>query len=331
MEYREPSEDADSPSPTRAFPFVRARGRLDVRRLLAASLITVSAAAVALFLGRQAVESAVSWLHAQPRYQVRFDQIELVPPPPAFFRGGPARFLERVRAGEARPEALETLSLLDVDRERIENVFKRSPWVEAVEGVEFPPRSLVVRLAYKEPTAVVPISSGEKVYLDRNGRILPFEDVDADRLGRTIQIRAAGVVSPSPDRQGLDWKTETPDRPKLAAIDRYVLQAAKLVGFLLTPERRREAEAAPGLVIDLIIPSTDLNEHQLYVRKEGPVLILWGAAPGDEQPGEPSAEEKWRILAEKTKKNALKAPKEADYWQFVRDDMQYHIPSSPSS
>jgi len=338
MEYREPTriaapdrrgdepiEDADSPSPRSPFPFVRARGRLDLRRLLAAILITVSVAAVVLVLGRRVVESAVSWLHGQPRYQIRFDQIELVPPPPDFFRGGSARFLDRVRSGETKPEALETLSLLDVDREQIENVFKRSPWVETVEDVEFVPRSLVLRLAYKVPTAVIPISSGEKVYLDRNGHILPFEDVDAERVGRTIQIRASGLVSPAPDRVGLPWKTATPDQPKLAAIDRYVIQAAKLAGFLLSPERKHEAEAVPALVIDSIIPSTDLNEHQLYVRKVGPVLILWGAAPGDERPGEPSAEEKWRILVEKTKKNALESPKQADYWYFTRDDMKFHL------
>jgi hypothetical protein len=310
---------------------VRPRGRLDVRRLLAASLITVSVAAVALFLGRQAVELAVGWLHGQPRYHIRFDQIELVPPPPAFFRGGSARFLERVRAGEAKPEALQTVPLLDVDREQIENVFKRSPWVETVEGVEFPPRSLVVRLSYKEPTSEVHTSSRETVYLDRNGHVLPSEDVDVDRVGRLIQIlfgKGIAVVAPPPNRQGLVWKTETPERPDLAAIDRYVIQAAKLAGFLQTPERRREAESVPSLRIDAVIPSKDLNEHLLYIVKDGPVTIRWGPAPGDERSGEPLAEQKWRILVEKTRKNAFAPTKSGDYWFFSRDELLYQAPPS---
>ena len=78
MEYREPGR----------FDFVRTTGRLDLRRLLAALLLLVSVAVVVVYLGRQAVDSAIGWLQSQPRYQLRFDEIQLVTPPPDWFRGG---------------------------------------------------------------------------------------------------------------------------------------------------------------------------------------------------------------------------------------------------
>ena len=82
----------------------------------------------------------------------------------------------------------------------------------------------------------------DKVVLDRRGIVLPVEDIDTSKVGRTILINGEGIVAPTADREGLVWKTETPERPELAQLDRYVLKAAKLAGFLLEPRRKREAE-----------------------------------------------------------------------------------------
>ncbi len=73
--------------PLRPFPFVRGQRQIHYRRAL---LLSVAAlAAVALFyLGAQVIRAALNWLHHQPQYQLPFEQIELVPEPPPWFRGG---------------------------------------------------------------------------------------------------------------------------------------------------------------------------------------------------------------------------------------------------
>lgn len=333
MEYREPSrivaserraegliEDADSPSRLRRFEFVRPKGRLEARRLVAALLLLVSVALVVFYLGRQAVDAAVGWLHGQPRYQLRFDEIQLVKPPPAWFRGGAPAFLERVRQTANEPEVL---SLLELEPGRIERAFKLFPWVKTVESIAFPPRTIEVRLAYNEPAAVVQIGTVDQVVLDRRAIVLPVEDIDTAKVGRTILINGRGIVAPPSNRLGLIWKTETPDRPELAQVDRYVVQAAKLAGFLLKPQRQREAESAPSLRILAIIASGSMNERWLFIQNAENVLILWGEAPGDERPGDPSAEEKWRILVDKAKAKAIEPQNKPGYWVFSNADLRY--------
>lgn len=335
MEYREPSriaaserrtdglgDDADAPSRARRFEFVRPAGRLDVRRLVVAFSLLTILAVVAFYLGRRALDASLGWLHRQPRYQLPFDQIELATPPPDFFRGGATRFLERVRTSAVRPEELESLPLLDVQPDRIENVFKLFPWVEKVESVAFPPRKIVVRLEYKHPAAVVRTASGEQVLVDGRGRVLPIEDVDPERLGRPIQITGAGVVAPPSTQVGLVWKTETTDHPERAEIDRHIIQAARLAGFLSEPDRKREAESTSALRM-LVIAATDPYNRGLFVQNADNAMILWGEAPGEEKAGDPSADEKWKILAARARNNTLAAQGKRGFWLFTRDDMRY--------
>ena len=101
MDYRElprivapddPGED-DPPRPRR-FPLSRPV-RLDLRKVATVAMLALSLAAVLFYAGRHAIDSARAWLHAQPRYRLAFDRIELPEPPPDCFRGGTAAFLER--------------------------------------------------------------------------------------------------------------------------------------------------------------------------------------------------------------------------------------------
>lgn len=334
MEYREPSrivaserraegliENADSPSRPHRFDFVRPTGRLDARRLVGAFLLLTVVVVVVVYLGRQAVDAAVGWLQGQPRYQLRFDEIQLVPPPPEWFRGGSPVFLDRVRRTANEPEVL---SLLALEPGRIERAFKFFPWVKSVESIAFPPRSIEVKLAYNEPAAVVQIGTVAKVVLDRRAIVLPVEDIDTSKVGPTILINGKGIVAPPSNRLGRVWKTETPDRPELAQVDRYVVQAAKLAGFLLEPRRLREAESSRALRILAIITTDPINEHWLFLQNAEGVVIRWGEAPGDEPPREPSAEEKWRILVDKAKAKAIEPRAKPGYWMFADDDLRYH-------
>ncbi|MDG3003048.1 hypothetical protein [Paludisphaera mucosa] len=307
------------PSRPRRFEFVRTTGRLDVRRLATACVLTACILAVLAYAGGHAVSSAVAWLHKQPRYQLRFDRIELPVPPPSCFRGGAATFLDRVRRNANEPEVLP---VLDVDPDRIGDVFKHFPWVERVESIAFPPRGLVVRLAYRIPVARVQVTAADQVVLDREGCILPQQDIDTERLGRLISIQVHGLTLPDKDRVGKIWRTETAKTPERAAVDRGIVQAAKLAGFFLEPGREAEAVAEPSLQVLAIHDDPKLNRGW-FVQTTPGAFILWGRGPGDEQPGEPSAAEKWDMLAKRAQDGGLKPERPRDYWTFGRSGLSY--------
>ncbi|WP_165073496.1 cell division protein FtsQ/DivIB [Paludisphaera rhizosphaerae] len=323
MEYRNrtrivaPDGDDDGedfPPPPRRFELARAASRLDLRKVAAASGIVVALLVVLFYAGGHALQSAVAWLHRQPQYQLPFDRIELPVPPPECFRGGAAGFLERVRKNAREPEVLP---VLDVDAESLAGAFKQFPWVERVESVEFPPHSLVVRLAYRKPVVRVQAAGAVQQVLDREGCILPMEDIDTEKIGRLIAVSGRSLVAPAADRVGLIWKTADPD------VDRMVIQAARLAGFLLDPSRESEAKTDPSLRITAILPDNPPNNRGLFVQTATRALILWGHGPGDEKSGEPSADEKWGMLAKQAKEGEVKLERPGDYWSFNRTGMIY--------
>jgi hypothetical protein len=327
MEYRdlsrivapEADDGAEAPLRVRRFEFVRSTGRLDLRKLAAALLLLASGLGVLVYAGGRAWHSGVAWLHRQPQYQLPFDRIELPNPPPACFRGGAATFLDRVRRNA---EEAEVLPLLDVDPERIRAAFKRFPWVEQVLSVEFPPRGLVVRLAYREPVAKVQIGPADQLLLDREGCILPVDDIDVEEVDRLIWIKNVGTTPPGKDRVGKLWRTEASETSHGATVDHGVIQAAHLAGFLLEPSRREQAESSSALRI-MTIYATEPANRGLFVLNADATMILWGRGPGDEQPGEQSATEKWDLLVDQAARKLLKPGKPRDFWEFGRNEMRF--------
>lgn len=337
MDHREPSrivaagrrsdglnDDAESPPRARPLAFTRRAGRVDARRAVAALLVVLSVGLVLVYMGGRLVDRAIHWVHGRPRYQLPFDKIELVPPPPPCFRGGAPAFLERARknVGES-----EVLPLLDLAPGRIELVFKRFPWVERVDAIHRPPGGLVVHLTYNEPVAKVLFPTGEQFALDRRARILPPEDLDVGCAGDLIKINGRRITPPASTRAGLVWKTESADS---AEVDRGVIQAAGLAGFLLEPERRRQADETHALRI-LVIETTESEGRGLFVLNAEGAMILWGRGPGEERPGEPSALDKWELLTAKAKAEGIRPGDPGDYWAFVRNDLKYMKTASPRS
>lgn len=330
MEYRDrtrivaPEGDDDGedfPGRPRRFELARAAGRLDLRKVAVASGIVVTLLAVIFYAGGNAVAWLVGWLHRQPQYQLPFNQIELPVPPPECFRGGAAAFLERVRKNAKEPEVL---SVLDVDPERLANAFKQFPWVERVELVEFPPRSLVVRLAYRKPVLRVLVGGTVELVLDREGCILPMDDIDVGKVGRLIRFSDPLLVAPSRDRVGLVWKTEKAD------LDRLVIEAARLADFLLDPAREAEAKANPALRVTYILPDRPPRNRGLFIQRGTQTYILWGFGPGYEAAAEPSAEEKWDIMVKQAKTGELSQERPPGYWQFNHTGMVFLLTPKPS-
>ena len=108
-------------------------------------------------------------------------------------------------------------------------------------------------------------------------------------------------------------------------MDRLVIEAARLAGFFLDPTREAEAKADPSLRITAILPFN----RDLFVQTATRALILWSHGGGDEKTGEPSADEKWGMLAKRAKEGEIKLERRGDYWAFNRTEMVYTRAGTP--
>src|SRR5262249_32274039 len=151
-----------------------------------------------VYVGKQGVILAIRWLHQRPEYQLPFEEIKLADPPPAWFRGGARAFLKQVQDNVSE---LEVLPLMELKPDRIEQDFKLFHWVERVRRVEYPPRGIVVHLDYCKPVAFISTRGGNKpTLIDRNGNVLPADDIDAEKLGPLIKVIVRNMI-PSPDNR----------------------------------------------------------------------------------------------------------------------------------
>jgi hypothetical protein len=306
-------EDADSRPRLRRFDFVRAERQLDFPRVLLASGLFVAGLALLGYLGTQALRSMIRWLHQQPQYQVRFLDIRLHDEPPAWFRGGAQAFLRQVR--EHAKEA-EVLPVMDLETERIDRDFRLFPWVDDVTRVEYPPQGIAVHLVYKQPVAtLIPFPPGEHVILDRDGHILPAEDIDTEKLGPLIWITAPGLEQPATDnRPGLAWKSSAPGA-EAARLERCVLGAARLAGFLQEPDRASAAASVPALRVKAIHA---IDPRGLFVQNVEDAMIYWGEVPGSEASGNLEAKKKWEMLKKWATTPSRRVLPDGDYWMFSR-------------
>lgn len=140
-----------------------------VRTLLALAAAGAVVAAV-LWFGSRAGERVAD----DPRYAVRFADIQCDPPP------GTTRetFLSEVRYLGNGPEAVQAVDPGLADQ--IAPLFRRHPWVEDVEGVEVSAdRAVRVRLRFRTPVLLVRVTNGEPAtrVVDATGVLLPAAPV----------------------------------------------------------------------------------------------------------------------------------------------------------
>jgi hypothetical protein len=309
-------DEAHSRRRFRGFDFGRSERQLDRKRILLGGLLALAVTGFLGYLGTHSLRSAVTWLHHQPEYQIRFLDIQLREQPPAWFRGGKEAFLGQVRENAKESEILPVMEL---ERARIELDFKQFPWVDAVLRVEYPPQGIIVHLAYKKPVAIIPFPPGEVVLLDCQGHVLPIDDVDTEKLGPLIRITGRGLAALIRPQSGHRVWTSSAPGAEGERLQRSVLAAARLAGFLHDPVRASDTRSLPALRV-LAIYTTD--PRGLFLQTAESNMILWGEAPGEETAGRPEAQEKWEILkkwAKTTQKRSLPA---GDYWEFVRSELK---------
>lgn len=297
--------------------FTRGQRPLDRKRVLWAGLAVLAALAATVLVGKELLHLAMKWLHQQPEYQLRFLDIELSPPPPAWFRGGAEAFLRQVK--ENRKED-DLLPILELEPERIASDFKLFPWVDDVSRVEFPPQCIKVHLAYKKPVAVMAMPTGEKIVLDGQGHMLPTSDIDDEKLGPLIKINGTGLVHSPGNRPGDIWKSAALPR-EADKQERGVLGAARLAAFLAEPSRASKAAALPALRFWTIYATDPPYDRGLFVRSAEDT-ILWGSGPGEEAPGEPNAEEKWLMLEKWANNSARSSLLPGNFWAFSRTELR---------
>jgi hypothetical protein len=271
---------------------------------------------------------SLDWLANQPQYQIPFDQIQLIDAagqpsePPQWYRGGAHAFLENVRIDSREPEAI---SVLQLPKDRLSQIFKNYAWVEDLIRVEYPPGSIRVQLRYRQPVAWVQLRGGDQIMVDDEGTILPAKDIDVAALGRVIKIfgdvKDGGLAPPSDHRFGVKWKSRE-HGGELDKVDERILGAARLASFLVHGERARDAERLAALRM-VWINVTLFSRGGLFVTNAEDTMIFWGDAPKAERPESVSADEKWTLLrrwAETTEARFLVAP---DYWALSKDDVHF--------
>jgi hypothetical protein len=324
MEHREPPriltgdhrlEEAlggpDGSFSFRRFPFVRNQRQFRLGRTGLLILVALSVLVAFVYLGVQAARTAFGWLHHQSQYQYPFQDIQLVPDPPPWFRGGRPAFLESVRQDA---NERETIPVLDLAPEQLADEFRKYPWVRDVEKVFYRPRAIVVHLRYRQPVAYIQISPADQKLLDETGTILSVEDVDVVKLSHLIKIIGMGSAPPTGGRPGVIWTSRLPgsdrDEP-----DRRILAAAKLAGFLAKPAQVSGADRWPALRM-IEINVTNFHPHGLFLRNAENSAIWWSEPPGDELAGRPTAEQKWAMLERWCASPGHQPLPIDDYWAF---------------
>jgi hypothetical protein len=249
---------------------------LVLSRLGLAVLSSIIALIVTAVVGWHLLGSLVRWLHNQPVYQTNFSAIELDPPPPDWYRGGSAGFLERVRQAVQREDM--AFSALDVDLTELRLQFQRYRWVKRVRLERRSPNRIIAHLEYRIPVASAPMPDNPPlVLIDEEGVHLPWEDVDEAMSSRLISIK------------GLDPPVET------GQTDERTLAGVKLAVFLQSALARSGKPHSPVLQPKAIYPAKDQENKFFILNREG-TFVYWGESPGAESPGTLSAAEKWKML-----------------------------------
>ena len=201
-------------------------------------------------------------LRGQERYRIAFTAIECTPPP----RLSRAEFLDEVQYFAGMPDAVCVLD--DGLPARLSAAFAKHPWVARVEAVEVvAPRRVRVGLTYR--TAVLRIPGPGVVWeaVDANGVRLPKAAVE-DALP---ELR--GDVRPPAGQEGQPWGDDR-------------VQAAARTAALLRPHQDQ-----------MNLRIIEIGPDGLALRGDA-WRALWGAAPGSEPLGEPTADAKVRRLLE---------------------------------
>ena len=164
---------------------------------------------------------------------------------------------------------------------------------------------------------------GEKYLVDESAIILPREDlvVDLDEFARRellLTINGVGLASPQDPKPGLAWKARA-GTTEIAPGNGRIADAARLARFLVEKLRDVDRASHPALKFLYINP---MDQHKKYRglflwNPDEKISVLWGDAPGTEDPGIMSAEEKWRKIYDWSRNTSQPTLPDGRYWEIT--------------
>ena len=291
--------DDDGPAEPRSWSsrrFARLADHPAARRLALPRLAWAVAGSVALvgllaLGGSRAVRTAAGFLRDHPSQQIPIEEVRLVPAPDPWIGSGSARFLRAVGDGDR-------VQLLDLDLEAVAKALRLCPWVKDVGQIRREHGALTIPLTYYQPAAMAFVADGGRIVVDRDGIILPAEDIaweTSDPKSRRLRGRSDALIQledfdpPAEPRAGSYWGRD-------GRADRLVVRAARLADFLAGSARR---DGSGRLRFDLIRPDKAEPPLGLFARTADDVWVFWDWSPEVESPDRPPAVERWSRLRDR--------------------------------
>jgi len=328
-------ESGFEPRPSRRFarlvgsPAVR---KLSPRRLAWALLGSLGLLALVVVGGIRGVRGLTHWVAEQPENWIDFADIELQPGAPAFILSKSAGFLEKVK-GEARLP--DRLPILEIDPKELHTALRRNPWVEHVVKVEVMRHRLIASLIYRKPVAVVSVAKHPLVLIDKDGVILPGDDIDWIEKRPRPRIRGIpdplpvilDVAAPISREPGIPYKSSD-SRGIAGGVAPEVLKAARLAEYLQNRPKMTPA-GHPCPDFEAIYPSH--VEDGLLLLDTRKNWVFWGTAPGAELPQNARADEKWRMLTDWIDRESQLRLSEDEFLRFdpTGPELRKFLPDKP--
>ena len=235
------------------------------------------------------VAALFAWKHwARPvldgaHHQLLQENVQ-IPPTPPWIRSD-------IKAEVFRDGSLANASALETNlTPRIARAFEMHPWVAKVTRVsKQAPANVVVDLAYRRPIAWVEVPAGmfgqqgqAALPIDSQSVLLPQADFTPDDLGLFIRIDIEDLSMCGPT--GTPWG------------DPRVAGAAAIASLLGEQWRELGLYEIKAMADYSRANAPATTRYELYTPNAK--RLIWGSAPGHEPPGEPSAEQKLRLLRE---------------------------------
>ena len=270
----------------------KARGPLLSRRKFGPHVAGSVAATVIIGSGSvHAIRFIKSWVQRQSVFSLNPSNVTLTPEPPDWLTDGREKVLALLPELISKEE--NTASALTIDPNEIaRRLLVKMPWVESVKAVRvLHPDRLVLELAYRRPVAALSLVKQGVILLDSHGVVLKSADVRKDYLDNMIQFNYADRLVDQVVQRG--GKHPAQLAPGQAWNDVRIAESLALAGFLTEQDLARKRLRRLFRLID----AANVQDN-LLVRTSEDLWISWGRPPGQEQPGEPKAETKWRLLME---------------------------------
>ena len=238
-----------------------------------------------------AIRFIKSWVQRQAMFELAPASVALVPEPPDWLTDGRDKILALLPELITKQE--NTTSALTIDPNEIaRRLLVKMPWVESVKAVRvLHPDRLELDLVYRRPVAALSLVKQGAILLDRHGVVLKSADVRKDFLDNVIQFNYADRLVDQVVQRG--GKHPAQLAPGQAWSDVRIAESLALAEFLTEQDTARKRLRRLFRLID----AANVQDN-LLVRTNEDLWISWGRPPGQEQPGEPKAETKWRLLME---------------------------------